>query len=335
MLDDFSKLDKNYRLTFAAVRKILKLPKVKFNLESERRKGLDADKTTAQLRPLFGTVWADKQDEIVDLLLNTESEDDIKTALLKYGLSDDQIKQVLDADLPDGTGSLSLKAINKINPFLEQGLLYDKAVVAAGYVFSKKFDKLPEKYESFINPEDGEVFNELPYYGQALPERVIGGTGKDEDKKDDAKYYGKINNPTVHIALNQVRQLVNALVKKYGHPNSIVVELARDLKLSRDEKKRVEKEQAQNEAENKKIGDELTRLGIKNNYDNRMKYKLWEDSAKDPTQRCCPFCGKPIPGAELAMSAEFEIEHLLPFSRSYLDARSNKVLSCRRCNRYG
>lgn len=333
LLDDFSKLDKNYRLTFAAVRKILKLPKVKFNLESERRKGLDADKTTALLRPLFGTVWADKQDEIVDLLLNTESEDDIKTALLKYGLSDDQIKQVLDADLPDGTGSLSLKAINKINPFLEQGLLYDKAVVAAGYVFSKKFDKLPEKYESFINPENGEIFNELPYYGQALPEQVIGGTGKDEDKKDDAKYYGKINNPTVHIALNQVRRLVNALVKKYGHPNSIVVELARDLKLSRDEKKRVEKEQAQNEAENKKIGDELTRLGIKNNYDNRMKYKLWEDSAKDPTQRCCPFCGKPIPGAELAMSAEFEIEHLLPFSRSYLDARSNKVLSCRRCNR--
>lgn len=335
LLDDFSKLDKNYRLTFAAVRKILgsQYKNVKFNLESQRRKGLDADKTTALLRPLFGTVWADKQDEIVDLLLNTESEDDIKTALLKYGLSDDQIKQALNADLPDGTGSLSLKAINKINPFLEQGLLYDKAVVAAGYVFSKKFDKLPEKYESFINPEDGEVFNELPYYGQALPERVIGGTGKDEDKEDDAKYYGKINNPTVHIALNQVRQLVNALVKKYGHPNSIVVELARDLKLSRDEKKRVEKEQAQNEAENKKIGDELTRLGSKNNYDNRMKYKLWEDSAKDPTQRCCPFCGKPIPGVELAMSAEFEIEHLLPFSRSYLDARSNKVLSCRRCNR--
>lgn len=333
LLDDFSKLDKNYRLTFAAVRKILKLPKVKFNLESERRKGLDADKTTALLRPLFGTVWADKQDEIVDLLLNTESEDDIKTALLKYGLSDDQIKQVLDADLPDGTGSLSLKAINKINPFLEQGLLYDKAVVAAGYVFSKKFDKLPEKYESFINPEDGEVFNELPYYGQALPEQVIGGTGKDEDKEDDAKYYGKINNPTVHIALNQVRRLVNALVKKYGHPNSIVVELARDLKLSRDEKKRVEKEQAQNEAENKKIGDELTRLGIKNNYDNRMKYKLWKDSAENPMQRCCPFCGKPIPKEEEAMSAEFEIEHLLPFSRSYLDARSNKVLSCRRCNR--
>lgn len=334
LLEDFSKLDKDYRLTFAAIKKILKLPKnVKFNLESERRKGLDADKTSAQLRPLFGTVWAEKQDEIVDLLLNTENEDDLKQALQKCGLNDEQIDRVLDVNLPDGTGSLSLKAINKINPFLEQGMLYDKAVVAAGYVFSKKFDKLPEKYEAFINPEDGEAFDELPYYGQVLPEQVIGGTGKDKDKKDEPKYYGKINNPTVHIALNQVRKLVNALVKKYGHPNSIVVELARDLKLSRDEKKRLEKEQTQNEKENDEIGKELVRLGVKNNYDNRMKYKLWKDSAQNPAQRCCPFCGKPIPGAELAMSAEFEIEHLLPFSRSYLDARSNKVLSCRQCNR--
>lgn len=195
----------------------MKLPKnVKFNLESERRKGLDADKTTALLRPLFGTVWAEKQDEIVDLLLNTENEDDLKQALQKYGLTDEQTERVLNVNLPDGTGSLSLKAINRINPFLEQGMLYDKAVVAAGYVFSKKFDKLPEKYEIFINPEDGETFDELPYYGQALPEQVIGGTGKDEDKGDEPKYYGKINNPTVHIALNQVRQLVNALVKKYG-----------------------------------------------------------------------------------------------------------------------
>lgn len=340
LLDDFSKLDKDYRLTFAAIKKILKLPKnVKFNLESERRKGLDADKTSAQLRPLFGTIWAEKQDEIVDLLLNMENEDELKQALRKYGLPDEQIERVLAVNLPDGTGSLSLKAIGKINPFLEQGMMYDKAVVAAGYVFSKKFDKLPDKYESFIDPEYGTVFDELPYYGQVLPEQVIGGTGKDEDRNDEAKFFGKINNPTVHIALNQVRKLVNALVKKYGHPNSIVVELARDLKLSRDEKKRLEKEQTQNETENKKIAEEFQRLNsekglnIKNNYDNRMKYKLWEDSSKNPMQRCCPFCGKPIPAVELAMSAEFEIEHLLPFSRSYLDARSNKVLSCRRCNR--
>ena len=140
LLDDFSKLDKNYRLTFAAVRKILgsQYKNVKFNLESERRKGLDADKTTALLRPLFGAVWAEKQDEIVDLLLNMENEDELKQALRKYGLPDEQSERVLAVNLPDGTGSLSLKAIGKINPFLEQGMMYDKAVVAAGYVFSKK-----------------------------------------------------------------------------------------------------------------------------------------------------------------------------------------------------
>ncbi len=49
---------------------------------------------------------------------------------------------------------------------------------------------------------------------------------------------GKIANPTVHVALNQIRVVVNAIVKKYGHPHDIVVEVARDLKIVlRDEKR--------------------------------------------------------------------------------------------------
>ncbi len=335
LLEDFSNLDKDFRLTFAKIKTLLKLnKKVKFNLESERRKGLDADATSAKLAGCFGARWDEVQNEIVDLLINTQDESELKKKLEKYGLSPDKIEKICAVALPDGTGSLSLKAIEKINPFLEQGLLYDKAVVAAGYVFSRATKgKLPEKYDCFINMETGETYDELPYYAQALPEQVVGGTFAEEDKGNLERYYGKINNPSVHIALNQLRKLINALVKRYGHPNRIVVELARELKQSKKQREETEKRQAANEKDNKEIGAELERLGVKNNYDNRMKYKLWEDSAKDPTQRCCVFCGKPIPAAELMISAEFEIEHLLPFSRSYLDARSNKVLSCRACNR--
>lgn len=335
LLEDFSNLDKDFRLTFAKIKTLLKLnKKVKFNLESERRKGLDADATSAKLAGCFGAQWDEVQNEIVDLLINTQDESELKKKLEKYGLSPDGIEKICAVSLPDGTGSLSLKAIEKINPFLEKGLLYDKAVVAAGYVFSRATKgKLPEKYDCFINMETGETYDELPYYAQALPEQVVGGTFAKEDNGNLEKYFGKINNPSVHIALNQLRKLINALVKRYGHPNRIVVELARELKQSKKQREETEKRQAANEKDNKRIGAELERLGVKNNYDNRMKYKLWEDSAKDPTQRCCVFCGKPIPAAELMISAEFEIEHLLPFSRSYLDARSNKVLSCRACNR--
>lgn len=344
LLEDFSKLDKNYILTWSAIRKLLKpfgvSPKVKFNLESERRKGLQADKTSALMsgEDCFGKQWfsfeGEKQNQIIALMLEEEQENVLCKKLKDlFGLPEAQALAVSAVSLPDGVGSLSLKALNKILPFLEQGLLYDKAVAAAGYEFSGTTKgKLPEHYDTFIDPVSGCVYGELPYYGQALPKQVIGGTNAAEDKNNPEKFYGKINNPTVHIALNQLRRLVNEVVKEYGHPSSVVIELARELKQNKEQKKKQEKEQAANEKENQEIAKKLETLGVKNNYDNRMKYKLWTDAAKDAAKRCCPFCGKQI-SMERLFSDDFEIEHLLPFSRSYLDGRANKVISCRACNR--
>lgn len=216
---------------------------------------------------------------------------------------------------------------------MRQGQKYHDAVESAGYTFSLKTKGiLPEHYDAFINPETGDIYTELPYYGEALPKHVIGGTYAAADRGNPEVYYGKINNPTVHIALNQVRKLINKLVNRYGHPDEIVVELARELKLGKKQKEELNKELVQNTKENERIARELERLNVKDSYDNRMKYKLWEDLSDNPLQRVCPFCGKPIGHADL-FSDKFEIEHLLPFSRSYSDARTNKVISCRECNR--
>ena len=342
---DFSALDKKKRtLTWSAAKKLLKPfgvnPKVSFNLESERRKGLDADTTAAQLADdsCFGAAWfsfdEEKQNEIVSLLLNAQDEVKLIEELKdKYALNQEQADAVAKTSLEDGTASLSLKALEKINPFLREGQPYHQAVESAGYTFSLKTKgTLPEYYDMFINPETGEMYDELPYYGQAMPKAVIGGTNAAADKALPEKYWGKINNPTVHIALNQVRKLINALVARYGHPESIVVELARELKFGKKAKDELNKLQTENTKDNDRIAKELERLGVKNSYDNRMKYKLWEDASDIPEQRCCPFCGKKI-GIERLFSDEFEIEHLLPFARSYSDARTNKVISCRACNR--
>ena len=342
--EDFSCLDKKGLLTWSAAKKILKPfgvnAKCRFNLESEKRKGLNPDTTALALssEDCFGKEWFEfseqKQDEIVSLLINAQNESKTVDELMStYGLEREKAKNIASASLEDGVSSLSLKAIRKINPYLRQGQPYHQAVESAGYTFSLKVKGvLPEHYDSFINPETGEVYDELPYYGQALPKQVIGGTFSAADKDDPEKYYGKINNPTVHIALNQVRKLVNALVKRYGHPDEIVVELARELKLGKKQKAELNKLQTENTKENERIAEKLKENNIKNSYDNRMKYKLWEDLSDDPCHRVCPFCGKPI-SIERLFSNEFEIEHLLPFSRSYLDARTNKVISCRECNR--
>src|SRR3546814_10465233 len=88
----------------------------------------------------------------------------------------------------------------------------------------------------------GEILDELPYYGELLSREIPPGTLDPDD--DDQTRWGRITNPTVHIGLNQLRRLLNAIIRVHGRPDEIVVELARELKLS-------EKEKADH---NKKIG---------------------------------------------------------------------------------
>ena len=65
------------------------------------------------------------------------------------------------------------------------------------------------------------------------------GSGEPDDPEEVR--YGRIANPTVHIALNQLRRLINAIVARHGHPAEIIVELARDLKLNKKRRDEIEK----------------------------------------------------------------------------------------------
>ncbi len=317
------KKTKKSLMTFGQISKVIGLGSgYKYNLESDRREGLHGDDTSAFLsqEACFGSSWEEftleQQEKLIDLLFETQDPDELVEILsTNWGVTPEQAEDIANAPLADGYGSLSKKAIEKMMPFLEQGQIYSTAAKSAGYHHSD-FRK-------------GEVFERLPYYGEVLENNVIGGSRSPEDKNLPEKYFGKINNPSVHIALNQVRKLVNALIDIYGPPEEVVIELARNLKEPPED---ISKEQAKNQKENKRINEELAKLGQRQNYRNRMLYKLWEDLAEDPTKRCCPFSGVQISETDI-FSGQFEEEHLLPFSRSYNDGRANKVLSSREWNR--
>ncbi len=313
-------------MTFTAIRKILGLSgDVKFNLEAaENRKSLNGNNTNFLMskKECFGEVWyyfsTEKQEEIVEFLMSEpDPEQVIETLIRDYGVSLEQAERISNAPLKDGYGRLSLKVINEILPHLEDGFGYPSACEKAEYHHS--------------DFRTGEVFDKLPYYGQALETAVIGGTYAEEDKDDPEKFYGKINNPTVHIALNQLRKLTNAIIDIYGQPHEVVIELARDLKYGRDRLMEHNKNQKKNRERNEKINEHLEKVNVKPNYKNRLQFKLWEDLCANPTKRCCPFTGKQI-GINDIFSGEFEIEHLLPFSRSYNDNPSNKVLCHKSAN---
>ena len=153
---------------------------------------------------MMGDRWhklnEDEQDQLILLLQDDSKSDEEVVELLnsKYGLSGEVAENVLDVRLPDGHGSLSKAAIDKILPIMrDQGLIYYDAVKEAGFGEANLYDP------------NAPLQNKLEYYGKALSGHVLNASGKPEDP--DEVRYGIITNPTVHIALNQVRQVVNEL----------------------------------------------------------------------------------------------------------------------------
>lgn len=303
-----------------------------FNLENEKRKDLKGDETSFVMRKndYFGEKWDDfdnqKKDEIITKILNEENDKEIETTLItwlceNYNLPKENAQNIANASLPKKISNLSRKAMTNILPFLNDGFNYYESCQKAGY---ENTDDAPEEPKYFKG--------DLPYYGELFEKDALFGNKENYDPKDEPeKYYGKIGNVTVHIALNQLRKLINELTKTYGAPKQIVLELARELKLGKTKVDEIEKIQAKNRKYNEKIAQELEKNVIENNYENRTKYKLWEELSKDPVKRCCPFSGIQIPIHKL-FTHEFQIEHILPKSKTFNDRMVNKTIAHRKAN---
>ena len=267
-------LESQKEVSFTKMRQKLKLGgNVKFNLEDDdKRTKLKGNATTVALskKELFGDAWHGfdeaLQDEIVMRVLTEESEEVLVRWLCDATNVDEaRAERIANTTLADdGYGRFSRKALARIVPALrEQVITYGKAVQAAGFAhhsdlgfgFEHGNDEIEQVGERVIQ-STGEIqpvyaFKQLPYYGKALQRHVAFGSGKPQDPEE--KRYGKIANPTVHIGLNQVRKVINALIRRYGRPAEIVVELARDLKQSREQKLETQKRQADNQKRNARI----------------------------------------------------------------------------------
>ena len=326
-------LEHNSKRSFTQIKKLLGIGgAVQFNFEDPKRQELKGNVTSARLgKPdLFGSRWFDfdesKQDDVVLQLVKEENEATLVRWLQENrGIDEARAEAIANTGLPEGYGSLSTKALARILPELRRDVLtYDKAVLAAGF-----------DHHSHISPAaTGEILERLPYYGNALQRHVGFGSGDPSDS--DEKRYGRIANPTVHIGLNQVRVVVNALIKRYGHPSEVIVELARDLKQTQEQRKEDNERQAKNQQRNARLrADAAGALQIS---EERIKAAdiqkliLWEELSFDPAERRCPYSGAQI-SLRMLLSGEVEIEHILPFSETLDDSLNNKTVALRAANR--
>ena len=212
-------------------------------------------------KKVLGKAWyeltADQQLATVNALIQSKDEVALEEALAAIGVFDSEaISRLSSVSLVDGYGRVSIKAIEKMLPHLEGSVItYDKAAALAGYHHSNQYD--------------GEWHPELPYYGKILQQY----TGKpiEGSSNEDEATYGRIANPTVHIALNQLRKVVNAIIKKYGHPDQIHIEVVRDLKMNQKAKRELQKTQKANQERNDRHRQRLAELGHRDTYDNRLR----------------------------------------------------------------
>lgn len=328
-------LEENSKRSFTQIKKLLGLGgNVQFNFEDPKRQELKGNITTAILakHQHFGKAWMgfteELQDRIVNQLLTEESEGRlIQWLQQETGIDEERAEAIANVSLPEGYGSLSELALGRILPQLRLNITtYDKAVIAAGF----------DHHSHISGAATGEILDALPYYGFPLQRHVSFGSGRPEDS--DEKRYGRIANPTVHIGLNQVRVVVNAIISRYGHPSEVIVEVARDLKQSREQREEANKRQAENQRRNARIRQsiagvlEISETQVK--AADIQKWILWEELSFDPADRRCPYTGEQIsPEKLLAHDGGVEVEHILPFARTLDDSLNNKTVSMRWANR--
>ena len=326
-------LEINSKRTFTQIKTLLRTGGgVQFNFEDPKRQELKGNITSAILSrdDNFGSGWLSfdeaTQDQIVQQLVSEENEAKLVAWLMEHtGIEEGRAEKIANTGLPEGYGSLCVKALARIIPELRRDVVtYDKAVLAAGF-----------EHHSNISPSaTGEILMELPYYGQALQRHVGFGTNDPNDR--DERRYGKIANPTVHIGLNQIRLVVNTLLKRYGHPSEVIVEVARDLKQSKDQRDEENKRQAENQRRNRRMRADIeAATGISEERIRTIdvqKMILWEELSANVADRRCPYSGIQI-SVSMLFRDEVEIEHILPFSETLDDSLNNKTVALRRANR--
>lgn len=259
-------------------------------------------------------------DQIARVLSVYKDDDEVRAELAKLPLPNPvALTEALLNIRFDKFHALSLKALRAIVPHMEKGLRYDEACAQAGYHHSQ-LHKVGEGENKFLPPL---------YDGRDGDGRMIFAENADIPR-----------NPVVLRSLNQARKVVNAIIRRYGSPAAVHIEMARDLskplkgKLTEQGKYvegrlDIQKKQEIARDENKEARNRFAEhFGRRPNGLEFEKWRLYREQ-----QGKCAYSLSAIDLERLLEPGYVEADHALPYSRSFDDSKNNKVLVLTRENR--
>jgi len=292
----FSEMDLHEKMTFAKVRSVLNLPRnSRFNLENGDRKALVGNITACRIREAIGETWE--------------------------AMAEGSRSQMLE----------DLLTIENAQALAKRGETHWKFDRVAAEHFSEI--ELEEDYSAFSRHAMRRLLPLLEF-GKSITEAILEldpNHGTPPTAMDELPPCENLRNPIVQRTLAELRRIINHLIAVHGKPEAIRIELARDLKQGSKQReesyKRMRLRERNNAAAKARV---LTELG-------GSEVKAWQIERvllADECQWHCPYTGQPISMAKLLSNeSSFDVEHIIPFSRSLDDSFANKTLCLAEENR--
>jgi CRISPR-associated endonuclease Csn1 len=293
-------LENSIEVTFKKIRKALNLgDNVGFNLQRGGETKLKGNLTNTHMADVFAERWPEMSDEerrqvVEDWRTIPQDDSLIRRATHFWKLDEPGAKWLASRSAPSGYCMYSREAIRKLLPLMTNGMRLNAAV--------------KEIYGERLSGD--RVYDSIPPVRSALK---------------------SLRNPAIERALTELRKVVNAVVRRCGKPAEIRIELARDLKRPRKERAGFVKVIRDREKERNAAKEKLLKeCGIHNpSRADVEKALLWEECGG-----ICPYTGQAINfGSLFGQNPQFDVEHIIPFSRIPDDSFQNKTLCYHEENR--
>ncbi|RIK09909.1 MAG: type II CRISPR RNA-guided endonuclease Cas9 [Acidobacteria bacterium] len=292
-------LEASEHLTFPQTRKLLGLPRGStFNLELGGETRLPGNRTAARLASAFGEKWGELTDAEKEVVVeDARSIGDrgarVRRAQGKWGLDEERANAFADVVLEEGFMDLSRQAMSRLLPKLEEGVAYATA-----------------RKEIYGDESRRDPLEKLPALNKF------------------EEWRGEIRNPVVTRTIGQLRLVVNALIREYGKPDMIRLEMARSIKKPRQVRKDITKKNRANQKLRDQAREEIVRNALIAEPTNTdvLKWQLAEEC-----RWICPYTGRQINAKSLY--SDFDIEHIIPYHRSFDNSYTNKTLCYHEENR--
>lgn len=272
----------------------------------------------------------------------------------------------------------SLKAIKRLLPLMRMGSHWSWEAIdeqtrqKITHILTAEDDKdiTPEAREAFSNDgfrAEGDFQGLMPWQATLLVYGKMTGAEKarwssvnDVDRWVNGFRHGSLNNPIVEKVVLESMRVVADIWRKFGHIDEIHLEMARELKKTNAERKKISDDNKSRSEENEKI--RLVLQGLKDDGGcegviphspiQQMKLRICAEGAravdaagepsidikKRPTHSeitryklwieqnyKSPYTGAAISLTRL-FTSDYEIEHIIPRSRFYDDSFNNKVI---------